>query len=99
LNTVRDGWTILLAIIYYFKEIEPFRFFTIIAVLLSSISLFVGIPVVIEFFDTGLVPRFPSAILAASLMLAGLISFSCGLILSSVAAQRRELKRLFFLSQ
>ena len=99
LNTVRDGWTILMAIIYFFKEIAPFRFFTIVSVFLTSISLLVGIPVVIEFFDTGLVPRFPSAILAASLMLAALISFSCGLILSSVAAQRRELKRLFFLHQ
>jgi glycosyltransferase involved in cell wall biosynthesis len=99
LNTVRDGWTILMAIIYYFKEIEPFRFFTVVSIVLSLISLLIGIPVVIEFFGTGLVPRFPSAILAASLMLAALISFSCGLVLSSVAAQRRELKRLFFLQQ
>jgi hypothetical protein len=63
------------------------------------LSLLIGVPVVIEFLETGLVPRFPSAILAASLMLAGLICFSCGLILDSVARQRRELKRLAYLVQ
>lgn len=97
LHTLRDGWNIFSAIIYFFKEIQPFRFFSLLSVLLFVISLGIGVPVVLEFFDTGLVPRFPSAILAASLMLAALISFSCGLILDSVAAQRREMKRLFFL--
>lgn len=97
LNTLRDGWRILLAIVYFFKEVQPFRFFTLTAAGLVIISLAIGLPVVLEFFRTGLVPRFPSAILAASLMLAALISFSCGLILDSVAEQRRELKRLFYL--
>lgn len=97
LNTIRDGWRILMTIAYFYKEIRPFRFFTLMSLVLMLVSLMTGIPVVLEFIETGLVPRFPTAILAASLMLAALISFSCGLILDSVAAQRRELKRLFFL--
>lgn len=97
LRTVRDGWRILLAIFYFFKEVRPFLFFTTISAALIFLSLVIGIPVVLEFFKTGLVPRFPSAILAASLMIAALVSLSCGLILDSVAEQRRELKRLFYL--
>jgi glycosyltransferase involved in cell wall biosynthesis len=97
LRTLRDGWRILLAIFYFFKEVRPFLFFTVVSSLLSVLSLAIGLPVVLEFFETGLVPRFPSAILAASLMIAAMISFSCGLILDSVAEQRRDLKRLFYL--
>jgi glycosyltransferase involved in cell wall biosynthesis len=98
LRTLRDGWRILLAIFYFFKEVRPFLFFTSGSILLSLLSLAIGVPVIMEFFETGLVPRFPSAILAASLMIAALISLSCGLILDSVSEQRRELKRLFYLS-
>lgn len=97
LNTMRDGFRIFGAILYLFKEVRPLLFFSAMAIALGLVSLLVGIPVVIEFQQTGLVPRFPSAILAASLMLAALISATCGLILDSVAAQRRENKRLHFL--
>jgi glycosyltransferase involved in cell wall biosynthesis len=97
LRTLQDGWRILLTIFYFFKEVRPFLFFTSISGLLIGLSLTIGVPVIMEFFQTGLVPRFPSAILAASLMIAALISLSCGLILDSVAEQRRELKRLFYL--
>lgn len=99
LRTLRDGARILWAIVYFFKEVRPFRFFSTIALLLALISLAVGLPVIVEFFKTGLVPRFPSAILASAIMLASVISLTCGLILDSVASQRRELKRLFYLSQ
>jgi len=97
LRTVRDGWRILLAIFYFFKEVRPFLFFTTTSAILTFLSLAIGVPVVLEYLETGLVPRFPSAILAASLMIAALVSLSCGLILDSVAEQRRELKRLFYL--
>lgn len=99
LNTLRDGLRILWAIIYLFKEVRPFRFFSQLSTVLAAMSLLLGVPVVMEFLDTGLVQRFPTAILAASLMLAAVISFSSGLVLNSVAAQRREMKRLFFLRQ
>ncbi|MFZ5724346.1 MAG: glycosyltransferase [Pseudomonadota bacterium] len=99
LNTFRDGMRILGAIVYLFKEVRPFSFFNGAALLLATLSLLAGLPVVTEYQHTGLVPRFPTAILAASLMLAALISATCGLILDSVAAQRRETKRLHFLQQ
>lgn len=99
LNTLRDGLLILGTIIYLFKEVRPFVFFSGLAAILATLSLCAGLPVIAEYEQTGLVPRFPTAILAASLMLAALISITCGLILDSVAAQRREMKRLAFLQQ
>lgn len=99
LRTLRDGLRIVNTMFYLLKEVRPFLFFSVVGAALASLSLAVGIPVVEEFFRTGLVPRFPSAILAAALMLSALISATCGLILDSVASQRRELKRLFFLRQ
>ncbi len=61
-------------------------------------SLALGIPVAIEFLNTGLVLRFPTAILAASIMVLAFLSLTTGLVLDSVARGRREGKRLHYLS-
>lgn len=98
LKTFRDGARILRTIGYLLKEVRPLYFFSLAGAAFSILSFAVGVPVVIEFFETGLVPRFPSAILAAALMLIAVMSFTCGLILDSVAGQRREMKRLAFLA-
>ncbi|MCG3142035.1 MAG: hypothetical protein HDKAJFGB_03400 [Anaerolineae bacterium] len=98
LNTFRDGVRILRTIGYLLKEVRPLYFFSLAGAAFGILSFAVGVPVVIEFFETGLVPRFPSAILAAALMLIAVTSFTCGLILDSVAGQRREMKRLAFLA-
>lgn len=98
LNTFRDGARILRTIGYLLKEVRPLYFFSSAGAAFGILSLAVGLPVVIEFLETGLVPRFPSAILAAALMLIAVTSFTCGLILDSVAGQRREMKRLAFLA-
>ena len=61
-------------------------------------SLLLGVPVITEFLETGLVPRLPTAVLAASAMILGFVSFVAGLILDSVTHGRRELKRLHYLA-
>lgn len=99
LNTFRDGFRILGMIMALIKEERPLQFFSIIATILVIISLFFGIPVIIEFVQTGQVPRFPSAILAASISVIAVLSFFAGIILDSVALGRREMKRLNYLSQ
>lgn len=99
LRTFRDGFRILRSMIVLYKELSPFPFFGSIAALLVTVSLLLGLPVVLEFFQTGLVPRFPTAILAASLMLIASISLTCGVLLDSVKRQRRELKRGMYLQQ
>ena len=76
------------------KDYRPFFFYSSVSLFLSFVSLLLGVPLIIEFFETGLVPRFPTAVLSASIMLLAFISFVTGLILDSVARGRREAKRL-----
>lgn len=96
LRTVRDGARIVGTMIYMFKEIKPFLFFFLMALVFVAGGLFFGLPVITEFMQTGLVPRFPSAILASALMLMAAISLSAGVILDTVARMRIENKRLHF---
>jgi glycosyltransferase involved in cell wall biosynthesis len=98
LNTYRDGFRILRTIMMLVKEEKPFAFFSCTAALLALVSLGLGVPVVIEFLHTGTVPRFPTAILAASIAVLSFMSFQCGLILDTVSRGRAEAKRLAYLS-
>lgn len=98
LSTIKDGLRILKTIIAMTKEERPLYFFSIIFTLLVAVSLVLGVPIVFEWLDTGLVPRFPTAILSASIMMLAFISLVAGIILSSVARARREAKRLQYLT-
>ena len=98
LNTWRDGLRILWTIMLLTKEERPFFFYGATFGVLAVVSLALGIPVALEFLDTGLVPRFPTAILAASIMLLAFLSLATGLILDSVSRGRRETKRMHYLS-
>ncbi len=98
LNTVRDGIRILLTIMRLVKEERPLQFFAVSGVLLFVASVLLGVPLVAEFARTGLVPRFPTAILATGLMGLAFLSFTCGLILDSVSRGRTEVKRLAYLA-
>lgn len=98
LRTYRDGLRILFTIILLFKEARPFVFFSCLAIIAAGLSLGLGMPVVVEYAKTGLVPRFPTAILATGLGLISAILFTAGLILDTVSRGRRELKRLHYLS-
>ena len=98
LNTYRDGFRILWTIIILTKDERPFFFYSIAFGLLAVLSLLLGIPVALEFLQTGLVPRFPTAILSASIMVLAFLSLATGLILDSVARGRREAKRLHYLN-
>ena len=64
---------------------------------MTLVALLLGYPVVMEFLETGLVPRFPTAILAASIVVIAALSFFAGLILDTVTHGRRETKRLSYL--
>ncbi|MBT4162521.1 MAG: glycosyltransferase [Gammaproteobacteria bacterium] len=97
LNTYRDGVRILSSIMLFTKEERPFLFFSALAAILAALSILLGIPITLEFFETGLVPRFPTAILAASIMLLAFLSLTTGMTLDSVARGRREQKRLAYL--
>ena len=72
LNTVSDGIKVVAMIGTLFKDYRPLKFFSLVALLFAVIGLALGMPIVVEYFQTGLVPRFPTAMLAASFM------FLCG---------------------
>ena len=73
-------------------------FFSLVFSLLALTSLVLAYPIFVEFFETGLVPRFPTAILSTGIMMLAFLSLACGLILDTVTHGRRELKRLHYLS-
>ncbi len=98
LNTYRDGFRILWTIFILTKEERPFFFYSIACSILALLSLALGVPVGLEFLETGLVPRFPTAILAASIMVLAFLCLTTGLVLDSVARGRREIKRLHYLN-
>jgi glycosyltransferase involved in cell wall biosynthesis len=98
LRTYRDGFRILMMILLLFKEERPLAFFSIISGLLALVALILAYPVVVTYLATGLVPRFPTAILSTGLMILSSLSLTCGFILDTVTHGRIELKRLFYLS-
>jgi glycosyltransferase involved in cell wall biosynthesis len=98
LRTYSDGLRILRTIVILVKEERPLHFFSLAGALLLLLGIGLGVPVVLEFLATGLVPRLPTAVLATGLVLLSFLSFSAGLILDSVTRGRKELKRLAYLA-
>jgi len=98
LNTYRDGVVILRTIVKLYAFERPFLFYGILSFLFCVAGVLLAIPVLEDFVKTGLVPRFPTAILSTGLMIFSAISFVTGLILESVTTGRREFKRLFYLA-
>ena len=95
LSTLGDGAKVLRAIASLFKDHKPMAFFGWLALILIVLGLIAGIPVIAEYFQTGLVPRFPTAILAIALVICGALSFTAGIILDTVAKTGRKQWELF----
>ena len=98
LSTVSDGLLILRTIGGLVKDEKPLPFFSTLCAGLVVVSVVLGIPIVREYLATGLVPRFPTAILASALMILAFLSLACGVILDSVTRGRREIKRLHYVA-
>lgn len=95
LSTFGDGAKVLRAIASLFKDHKPMAFFGWLALILIVLGLIAVIPVIAEYFQTGLVPRFPTAILAIALVICGALSFTAGIILDTVAKTGRKQWELF----
>ncbi len=98
LRTYSDGLRILNTIIKLVKEERPLQFFSIAGLVLLIFGLLISLPVLVTYFQTGLVPRLPTAVLSMGFVVVAMLSFTCGLILDSVARGRRETKRLAYLT-
>ncbi|BBH16528.1 glycosyl transferase [Nocardioides baekrokdamisoli] len=97
LRTYHDGMRILRLLAELVQYERPMAFFGFIAGLLMAIALILGIPVVVEFANTHYVRRFPTAFLAASIMVMAMLSFAVGLVLNGVLRAREEAARLEYL--
>jgi hypothetical protein len=97
LDTYSDGLQILWMIVRLFKRLKPFQFFGLIAVGFVVTSVILALPVFQTYFETGRVPRIPTAVLSATLMVLALISVTSGILLQSVSQASRELARLHYL--
>ena len=97
LQTYRDGAHILITIVKLLKEERPLAFFSAIAVALMAFALMLAAPIFVTYAETGLVPRFPTAIAATGVTILAFLSLACAFILDSVRHGRLETRRLFYL--
>lgn len=98
LSTYRDGFRILRKIAQLYIAERPLAFYSLCAAGGAATAMFISIPLFIEYAQTGMVPRFPTAILSASIMICAILCLVCGLILDNVVTGRHEAKRLAYLA-
>ena len=97
LSTYSDGWRILRTIAMLARFERPLAFFGFAGLVFALMAVFLSVPLVLTYLDTGQVPRFPTAILATGLMILAFLNFFAGLILDTVVRGRREVRRLAYL--
>jgi hypothetical protein len=98
LSTYRDGWRIMKTILHLFRIERPVLFYGGFSAFLTGLALVLAVPLIMTYAETGLVPRFPTAILITGMMIIAFISLAMGLILDTVVRGRREVRRLHYLS-
>jgi hypothetical protein len=97
LRTYRDGWRILRLILTLARRERPALYHGVVATLLTLVSLALGVPVIIDYVQSGLVERFPTAILASGVMVIAVVVLMVGYVLEAMAHQRQESARLAYL--
>lgn len=90
LNTFSDGMKVLKTIVVLFKEYKPMRFFGWLAALLAVLAIILVIPVLVDFFQTGLVPRFPTLMVSVFLLMSALLALFTGLCLDVIVDKDRK---------
>lgn len=90
LNTYSDGMKVLMTILKLYKNYKPLPFFTVLALILVLVATIFMVPVLIDYFRTGLVERFPTMIVCGFMTIAALQSFFSGLILSDMSIKNRR---------
>ena len=90
LNTFSDGFRVLVRILNLYKNYKPFHFFSLLSAILAVLGIGFLIPIVMEYFQTGLVPRFPTLIVCCFVLVAALQSFFAGLVLQSMEQKNKQ---------
>ena len=99
LSTWRDGLRILHTIVNLYRSERPLAFFAGIGVVLAIASISLAVPIFVTYFERGIVPRLPTAVLATGMMLLAFLSVVAGLVLDTVTKGRREMKLIAYLQQ
>lgn len=94
LNTFNDGVKVLKTIFKLFMNYKPYLFFSIIAIILFSFASILFIPVLLEYFKTGVVPRFPTLIVASFIYVISILMWICGIILEVIVNKHKQLYEL-----
>ncbi|MBO6772169.1 MULTISPECIES: glycosyltransferase [unclassified Thalassospira] len=97
LRTYRDGTRILSRILLFTATHKPFVFYGLIAAALATLSVLLGLPLIFEYLETGIVSRLPTAVLTVGIMISAVLSFVTGAILSNIGIGQWEVKRLSYL--
>jgi glycosyltransferase involved in cell wall biosynthesis len=98
LSTYSDGWRILRTIVTLYRVERPALFYGVIGAFLLALAVVLAIPLIVTYLQTGLVPRFPTAILVTGITVIAVLCFFAGLILDTVTRGRREVRRLAYLA-
>lgn len=90
LNTVSDGIKVLLLIAKLFRTYKPMRFFGLLSLLLAIVGVGFLVPVLLDYFSTGLVLRFPTLIVCCFALLAAVVSLFCGVLLETMTWKNKQ---------
>jgi len=96
LNTYSDGLKVIMTIFRLFRDYKPLLFFSVTALLLFVVAVILFVPVFVEYLKTGFVPRFPTLIVSAFVVLLAMLMWVCGLILEVVVKKHRQLFELLW---
>ena len=99
LNTYSDGVKVCMTIFNMIREYRPLFFFAICSLALLVLSALLGIPVLVEFFNTGLVSRFPTLIVSTILLVLAFLFFSTGLVLDIIAKKHRQIFEVMIMNE
>lgn len=94
LNTYSDGFKVIMTIFKLFRDYKPLLFFSCISCLFALLSVILFIPVLTDYLQTGLVPKFPTLIVSTVLLIMAILFWICGLILEVIAKKHRQLYEL-----
>lgn len=98
-HTFKDGFKILKKMLTLSRDVRPLFFFVMLSLCHVIIEILLGFSIISEFLETSKVPRFPTAILASSIVILGVLWFLAEVILDSIARGGKETKQLFYLSK
>lgn len=91
LNTYKDGMKVIKTILQLFRDYRPLAFFGSISLLMAAVSAAMFIPILQEYMDTGLVPRFPTLIVSGFIFIFSMLMLVCGIILDVIASKHKQL--------